>query len=136
MPGFGVMPRSKSVHSGFSLFEIVLVVGLLSVGLLALIKTMAHAARAVALSSDLTEAVFLAKDMMQEIQTDETSHLYGRQALLREGAKGKFSWRVEIAPPAANTSALGTVALNIRWLRYQKEEHLDFQSYVICDRRS
>lgn len=130
------MPRSKSGHSGFSLFEIVLVVGLLSVGMLALIKTMAHAARAVALSSDLAEAVFLAKDIMQEIRADETSHLYGRQPVLREGTQGKFSWRMEIAPPAANTSALGSVDVRIRWVRYQKEENLNFQSYVICDRRS
>lgn len=78
----------------------------------------------------------MAKDMMQEIQADETSHLYGRQAVLQEGARGKFSWRAEIAPPAANTSALGTVDVRIRWVRYQKEENLNFQSYVICDRRS
>lgn len=116
-------------NKGFSLLEVIIAVAILSSGIMVVLQAFSFCAHLTGLFCDITNAVFLAEDKLQELEFN-----LGKQNitdLLKAGiARDKFNWSWDIAPyPESNL--LHRVNFNITWHRLNNRENINITTYLL-----
>ena len=121
------MARSKLKNKGFSLLEVIIMIAILSTGIVVILQALSFSARVTGLSCDMTNAVFLAQDLIQELEFKEK-----RQEISAEektGKKNKFVWNYAIINLEPDLK-LYKLDLDVVWQRLNREERLDLNTYL------
>ena len=122
------MPRLLLKNKGFSLIELVISVGILSVGILTVIQALSSAARATGLSCDIIEAVFLAEDQMQQLEFKEKESLLNIEPKETSSSKDKFQWKYDLSlDPDLKLYKLN---LSVSWNRLNRREAVTLITYL------
>lgn len=115
-------------NRAFSLLELIIAVAILSIGITAVIQALAFSARVAGLSCDITEAVILSRDKIQELEFRSRNPLAGSVLMQADGAKEKFSWHYAlIQEPDLNLNRLN---FTVNWQRMGREEKLSLDTYL------
>jgi Tfp pilus assembly protein PilV len=119
--------RSRFNSKAFSLLEVVIAVGVLSVGIVFILQAESFSARVTGISGDMANAVFLAQDLMQEIEFQEQAGQIIEGS--KSGESAKFKWNYSIS----TEGSLGLDKLNlvINWERAGRKEELDLATYLL-----
>jgi len=114
-------------NKGLSLLELIISVGILSVGILVVVQALSFAARATGLSCDIIEAVFLAEDQMQQLEFKEQEGLLSTESKT-SGRKDKFDWQYDLSlEPDLNLYKLN---LSVSWNRLSRQDTLNLNTYL------
>jgi prepilin-type N-terminal cleavage/methylation domain-containing protein len=124
------MAASRSVrrNKGFSLLELVVTVGILSVGIIIVVESFIFSARTAVLSCDMIRAIFLAEDKIQELQFKERQHLLSSGLKENQGRSDKFDWAYRLIPLA--DVGLYSASVPISWQGMRRKEKLAFGTYL------
>ena len=119
----------RNDNKGFSLLELIIATGVLSVGIIAVLQALSFSARSTGLSCDMIKAVFLAQDKLQELELNEKLNLIKEEA--KQDEKDNFTLKYTINPqPGLNLFRLN---LNINWQRGRREQELGINTYLKND---
>ena len=122
------MPKFLLQNKGFSLLELIISVGILSIGVLVVIQALSFAARATGLSRDIIEAVFLAEDKIQQLEFKEKAGLLSPEPKEDNGSKDKFQWQYNLSlEPDLNLYKLN---LSVSWDCLNKQEAFVLNTYL------
>lgn len=113
-------------NKGLSLLELIVAVAVLSCGILVVLQAFSASSRAAAISQDTTRAVFIAQDLLQEIEFKQQ-----RGIPVKEGLKGKmdkFDWEYTVGQDP--NSKLYKLDIVISWLRASREDKISLTSYL------
>jgi prepilin-type N-terminal cleavage/methylation domain-containing protein len=114
-------------NKGFSLLELVITVGVLAIGIVFALQAFSTASKMTAVSADLTKAVFLANDKLQELEFLEKEGMVASLEPAARGEYGKYKWRYQIKPD--EELSLYWFDLTINWQRGTRAEEL---SVKVC----
>lgn len=118
----------NSRKRAFSLLEVVISIAILSVGLMAVLQALSFSARMAGLSCDITNAVFLAEDKMQEMELKEKQNLINKQPRQAKARENKFDWFYVLNSDAV--SSLYRLEFNISWQSANRKEGLKLNTYL------
>jgi prepilin-type N-terminal cleavage/methylation domain-containing protein len=120
--------RSKRSKRAFSLLELLISIAILSTGIVIILQGFSFSTRSAALSCDIVQAVFLAKDKLQELEFKENNSLIASQNPDSRSTVGKFQTRVQ---KELNTDLnLYSSSVDIAWIKSKREEEITFQTYL------
>ncbi len=115
-------------NKAFSLLELIIAVAILAIGVSAVIRALAFSARVAGLSCDITEAVTLSRDKIQELEFRVGKNILGPALMQADGAKEKFSWHYALTQePDLNLYRLN---FTVNWQRMGREEKLNLDTYL------
>lgn len=119
---------SVTGKKGFSLVELLVAVAVLSIGIITVLETLSFSGRVAGISSDITDALFLAEDKLQELEFKEGRELIQQEPPETGGKREKFNWQQRIIP----TPDLGLYRLNFRifWQRLNRQEEFSIDTYL------
>jgi len=118
MSKFSGMMRNET---GYLLFEVVLAVAILSLGLVVLLRCFSTPLRAVRVSENYLRAALLAEEKMEELQTRYEGFSQSEAGVFPSDAQG-FAWKSETFP-TQNASCDGSKTIEIRLtVFFAKEE--------------
>lgn len=115
-------------NKGFSLLELVVAIAVLTAGITAVLQALSYSARITGLSCDITNAVFLAGDKMQEFELKEKMKIINKQPAELNEKKDKFTLSYTLNPDS--TANLYGLQFDISWQRAGREEKLNLQTYL------
>ncbi len=119
---------TKPRNRAFSLLEVVFVVALLSIGMTAIIRAFSFSARVAGYSCDMIAASFFAEDIFQELEFSERRAKINEQPSEGLFRRGKFEGRYTIIP--VPDWSICRLELVVKWLRANKEETIEFNTYL------
>jgi len=103
-------------------------VAILSIGIIIVLEALSYSTRMAGLSCDIIDAVLLAEDKMQELEFKEEQNLTNKESGEIIGKKEGFDWKYTLnLEPDLN---LYKLSFNIKWLRANREEGLDLNTYL------
>ncbi len=115
--------------SGFSLIEVVLALGILIIGLVAIVLLFPVGLRASREAGILSEATLLAQSRIEQIKTLGYDRLQEKQ-----GSQGTFGWSTieeEVTPDGVNDpSKLKKISVVVTWTQAGKERKETFVTMV------
>ena len=115
-------------NNGFSLLEVIITVAILSTGIVVILQAFSFSARVTGLVCDITNAVFLAQDKMQELEFKEKQNLINREPPVVEDKTDKFAWKYVLNPePDFNLYRLD---FDITWQRTDRKERISLNTYL------
>lgn len=130
------MSRFSSIaknEKGYLLFEVILAVAILSLGLVMLVRCFAAPLKAVKVSENHLKAALLLEEKMEELQTR-----YERYSQTESGTfpdySGKFKWRVETlrgVNAGWDNDKLVEVKLTVFWQEGEKERSIHLTSLMV-----
>jgi len=109
-------------------------VAILSIGITVILQALAFSARMAGLSCDITDALFLAEDKIQELE------FKAKQGLVEEGLisdrNGKFDWEygINLDPNLDPALKLYKLNLKINWQKLGRKEELNLNTYLRRER--
>jgi hypothetical protein len=108
--------------------ELIVSIAILSVGIILVLEALSFSARVTGLSADIINAVFLAEDKMQELDSKEKNGLIVKEPVLVEDKSGKFNWKYTLEW----STDLNLYKLNFStsWARQNREEELTLNTYL------
>jgi len=116
---------------GFSLLEVVVAITILSIGLVFVLQAFSAASRVNGITMDYTEAVFLAEDILQELEFKE------KTASLRSGEENLAASRSGVAfnckyslLDSADYPGVYELYFDTAWKRAQRERNEDLAVYT------
>ncbi len=111
------------------MLELVVAVAILSIGIVTILQAFSFCATAAGLSGDITNAVLLSRDKIEELEFKESQRLLSAQAPETKGTQGKFSWiqALTLEPE----SGLYKSDLSIHWERARKKESLETTAFFV-----
>ncbi|MCM8790029.1 MAG: prepilin-type N-terminal cleavage/methylation domain-containing protein [Candidatus Omnitrophica bacterium] len=115
-------------NRGFSLLELVITVGVLTTGIVFVLQAFSMAGKMTVVSADLTRAVFLAEDKLQELEFLEKTEGIETQERQKTGWLGKFRWQYQITD--VEDLSLYLLTLKINWQRGIRFEEFSVGSYL------
>lgn len=116
----------KKKNEGLSLLELIVAAAVLSSGILVVLQAFSASSRAVTISQDTMKAVFIAQDMLQEIEFKRPKGSSEEESL--KGKTDKFDWEYTIArEPGSDLSKLN---IDISWLRASREDKISLTTYL------
>ena len=120
--------RSYPRNNAFSLLELIVAIGILSAGIIVILQALSFSARITGLCADITRAVFLAEDKMQELEFREKINLISKEAQEREGTEERFKWHhtLKLEPDVS----LYKLNLDIAWQRMGREQRINLNTYL------
>jgi hypothetical protein len=110
------------------LLELLISIAILSTGIVIILQGFTFSARAAALSSDLIQAVFLAKDKLQSLEFKENNGLTALENPDNRTTVGKFHTR--FLNELNKDLSLYTFNAEISWKRSKREEKITAQTYL------
>lgn len=117
----------RSSANGFTLFEVVVAVGILTAGIVAVLQAVRYAAHQAALANDYVAAILLAEDMLSELELKEKQMTLAPGLI--KGQSDRLDWEYDIhAHP--ESEGVYDVVFNTSWLRHGKKEQLTFETYA------
>ncbi len=116
----------NNLKRGFSLLELLVAIGILSVGIIFILQALSVCARSSGIAADTLNALILAEDKLQELQYQEKTN--PSPQMNSSGVTGKYRWdyALEISPPA---NRLYKCELNILWVKALRNEKLSVSTY-------
>lgn len=117
-----------SKNSAFSLLELIIAIAILSAGIVGVMQAFSYSARVSGLSCDITDANFLAKDIIQELEFKEKLKLINDSIPDISGRVGKFQWQYEFKE--TSEPGLYNLRLLISWERLNRKEDLSLRTYL------
>jgi len=123
--------KLKAKNRAFSLLELIIGVGILSVGLVMVLQALSFSARVTGLVCDMTRAVFLTKDLIGELEFEEKQNLIKEKAV--KDKKDKFDWEysIELSPDLTLPDLkIYKLDFNITWHRLNREEKIGLNTYL------
>lgn len=118
----------ESNKKAFSLLEIVVAVGILSVGIVSVMQAFSFSAKAAGLSGEIVRAEFLAQDKMQEWEFKESRGWLAQEPPQAQGVSGKFQWKYDLN--FDNSLQLYKLNLGIFWQRSGRKEEISIDTYL------
>lgn len=115
-------------NKGFSLLELIIMVAILSISITGVMQAFSYSARIAGLCSDITRAVFIAEDKMQELEFKERTDSLAQGAPVASGENGKFSWGYSLAPDEA--LKLYRLDFLLTWERLGRKEEIALNTYL------
>lgn len=106
--------------------ELIISVGILSIGIVVILQAFSFSARAAGRSCDIINALLLAEDKMQELEFMEKISAIPSEG--KSGVNEKFSWRYDIALDPK--LVLYKVNFNIFWDRPERKEEIKLSTYL------
>lgn len=119
--------RLKPKIKAFSLLEVIITVAILSTGIVVILQALCFCARVTGLSCDITNAVFLAEDKLQELEFKESNNKLA-EGQQESDKKDKFAWNYTIG--SEPDSKLYKLDLDITWQRLNRQERLSLNTYL------
>ncbi|MCX5715092.1 MAG: prepilin-type N-terminal cleavage/methylation domain-containing protein [Candidatus Omnitrophica bacterium] len=119
--------KSNLNKRGFSLLEVVIAVGILSVGIITVVQALTYSSRVAGVASDYVRALFLVTDKLQELEFQEKLIPPG-YAKQDSGEQGRFKWNYTIEQDQG--TALNKLNLGINWVRRDRQEALNLVTYL------
>ncbi len=111
---------------GFSLLELLVAIGILSVGILVILQAVGFCSRIVSITSDTINALILAEDKLDELQYKEKTKALTQMNSSEKS--GKYLWEYALAlDPDLN---LYKCELNVSWNRLERNEKLVINTYL------
>jgi len=123
-----VGPGSKRNKKAFSLLELLLSIAILSTGIVVILQGFTFSTRSAALSSDMIQAIFLAKDKLQELEFKENNALIAFEPPDSRKTVGRFQMR--FLNELNKDLNLYTLNAEIAWKRSKREEKMTMQTYL------
>ncbi|MBU1852994.1 MAG: prepilin-type N-terminal cleavage/methylation domain-containing protein [Candidatus Omnitrophica bacterium] len=124
-----------SKRNGFSLLELIIAIGVLSIGLVGVLQIFPIGLRASYRSGMLTKATFLAQNKMEELNMadfEAISELPSKIPL--SGTEGNFDWEIfideVILDGLQDSDNIKKVTINIKWLERNRTRSKDFVTYI------
>jgi len=108
--------------------ELLISIAILSTGIVIILQGFTFSARAAALSSDMIQAVFLAKDELQALEFKENNGLTALENPDNRNTVGRF--RMRFLNELNKDLNLYTLSAEISWERSKKEEKITLRSYL------
>ena len=120
---------------GFSLLELIIAIGVLSIGLVGVLQIFPVGLRASYRAGMMTRAAFLAKNKIEEVKMagfDSVSALPPKIAL--SGTDKDFDWEIAIDETAldgvSSNNDIRKVTLIVSWIESNRKRTKDFITYV------
>jgi len=111
------------------MFELVMAIGILAAGIVAVLQAFAFCARSTGLFCDIADAVFLAEDALQDFEFKEHQALVSKIAASDKGKSGKFDWEYSLEEdPEIKT--LYRLNYKVNWVHAEKTETLDLATFL------
>ncbi|MFH0828311.1 MAG: type II secretion system protein [Candidatus Omnitrophota bacterium] len=122
------MSGLKLENKAFSLIELLIATVILSMGLITIFKAFSFSAKSAGISADLTQAVFLAEDKIQELEFERKMNLTAPEQLEDSGQVEKFDWEYTASPlPDLNLYVLKFV---VAWKRANEARDVRIGTYL------
>ncbi|MEW6101848.1 MAG: prepilin-type N-terminal cleavage/methylation domain-containing protein [Candidatus Omnitrophota bacterium] len=118
----------KSKNKGFSILELIMAVGILSVGLVAILQALAFCARVTGFSSDIIEASFLAQDKFDEMEYKEINGRTDEEPPNASGTTGAFGWSSTLIKDEA--LSLYKFNFQVNWQGAGRQESISLDTYL------
>lgn len=122
------MSRSSLNKNAFSLIELIVTIGILSIGIVAVLRAFAFCAGMAGLSNDIIDAVFLTEDKMQELEFYGKDILANKEPAAIQDKKDKFLYGYAL--DLDSTLNLYKLDFKISWPRASRREKLEFATYL------
>lgn len=116
----------KKKNKGLSLLELIVAVAVLSSGILVVLQAFSASSHAAAISQDTMRAVFIAQDILQEVEFKREKGTSEEENL--KGKTDKFDWEYTITHEP--DSELYKLNIDISWLRASREDKLSLTTYL------
>lgn len=114
-------------QKAFSLLELIVSVAVLSVGITLVLQAISFSARLTGFSGDLSRAIFISEDVMQDLEFKETKNLLKDEPLQVSGSSDKFNWLYLVSlQPDLELYALD---YSLSWTRSMRKEGLHLVTY-------
>lgn len=117
-------PKNKA----FSLLELVVAVAILAIGIIVILQAFSFSARSTGIAGDIVNAVFLAKDKIQELEFKEGLGYISSEPRQAKDKAGKFT--LGYALGLESDSNLYKLDLDINWRRANREEGIKLNTYL------
>jgi Tfp pilus assembly protein PilV len=121
-----------SNERGYLLFEVIVAVAVLSVGLVMLLRCFAAPLRAVDVSEDHLTAALLLEEKMEELQTGYEWDSGATEGVF-SGQSDKFRWRIETTsytPMPGQSTDLAEVEVTVFWREENRERSIHLTSLI------
>ncbi|MCM8780834.1 MAG: prepilin-type N-terminal cleavage/methylation domain-containing protein [Candidatus Omnitrophica bacterium] len=112
-------------NRGFSLLEVTIMVAILAIGTTVVLQTISFSARMAGVSADVCEAIFLAEDIIQDLEFKEKKSLIREESV--SDRKEKFDYRYSIA---STEPGMFKFNLDIHWQRLNRTAGLKLKGYL------
>ncbi len=122
------MSSWKLRSQAFSLIELLIATAILSTGLIVVLRAISFSARATGVSLDLSRAIFLADDKMQELEFKNKGLLNAKEAREDRGKEDKFEYQYIIKPEP--DSDLFSVEFEVSWKRANEARSVSLNTYI------
>ena len=113
----------KTVNLGFSLFETIVALIILSTTMVAIFGALRASANASHHSRMQTQAVLLAETLMTETKLSEPTSYKSD-----DGHNERFTWKIQVSP--TGVEGLGSVNILVAWKEQQREQVFELNSFV------
>lgn len=121
--------RDRPSVAGFTLFEVVVAVAVFGLVLATALGLLGAGLRSVKASEDYTEAVLLARRMLDELVVHEL-----RPGIVDGSSDGRFRWSAEVIPEDTDAEVqparLFTVRVTVFWTERHGEKQLELVTLV------
>lgn len=114
-------------NSAFSLLEVIITVVILSVGIMVVLQALSFSTRVTGLACDITKAVFLSEDIIQELEFNEKKGQIEESQ--KEDTNDKFTWDYNIIDLKPDLK-LYRLDFDIAWQRLNRQEGITLNSYL------
>lgn len=110
------------------MLEVIIAVAILAVGLVSILQAFSFCARALGATSDILEAVYLAKDKIQELEFKEKNNLLDSIPKEYSDREDKFFWAYVLAEDTDRE--LYKLDFKITWARPGRNSQLELSTYL------
>ena len=128
LPKKGMFDRKYHNQRGFTLLEIVIALAILSIALVAVLRSGGSNLALIYESNTLTTASFLCRQKLAEIESEVG------ESNVMEGDFGKefpgFRWKAEFLVPPAMLSNARRLEVKILWNEGRRERHFALSRYI------
>ena len=119
--------RFKHRKNGFSLVEVLLAIGIFSIGTVFVIQALSFASRTTGICQDTTLATFMAEDALQDIEFKERAGILEGEGEQASDQKGTFAIR---STREKETEKLYRWDLEITWQRPNRKDSLKLATFL------
>lgn len=119
----------SATNKGFTLFEVVIGLAILSGGIVAVLQALAFSSRITGLSCDTLRALILAEDKLGELDYKTRAGLI-TEASAESGRQAGFKWSYALAQSDEHPG-LYKFDLDVNWQRGSREENLELSSWLL-----
>lgn len=122
------MQKTKANDLGFSLLELIVTVAVLSLGIVIILQSFSFCSRAAGFSGDMTSALFLSQDKLQELEFKES--IFGIKnepsGVIKEQGRFEYSYSLEFMPGCG----LYLVDFGVFWTRQLAPKEIRIRTYL------